>query len=186
MDPILVDAAQLRTLRLPGLALTPGRVIMARVAETGEGGRGQLAIAGGRIGASLPSGVRAGDELRLVVREISSERVVLQIQADAPPATPPADPRDVDDEGEAPGGAPGTPIHVLVLRYETQSFGSVDLRFELHAGDALSLQVGMATAAGLARARENSEDLRATLDRALAGDVAVTVTQRRPPLDLYA
>jgi hypothetical protein len=101
MDPILVDIAQLRTLALPRITLTPGRVIMARVAEAGDGGRGELAIAGGRISATLPPGVRAGDELRLVVKDVSAERLVLQIE------TPAAAPRENVEEREAAGEAGG-------------------------------------------------------------------------------
>jgi hypothetical protein len=187
MDPILIDAAQLRTLRIPGLALTPGRVIMARVAGIGEDARGQLAIAGGRITAALPPGVRTGDELRLVVKDLSAERVVLQIQAEAPapaPASPQA-PRQGDGEGETGGGETTTPTHLLRLSYQTQNLGPVGLRFELHPAGALSVRVEIASAVGLARAKRSADGLRAALVRASSGQVDVAVGTPRPPLDLY-
>jgi hypothetical protein len=187
MDPILVDVAQLRSLVRGGLTLTPGRVIMARVTEAGEGARGQLAIAGGRLGATLPPGVRTGDELRLVVKEISADRVLLQIQAQAPPPLPTQEAREGDGEDESGGSAvAGTATQALQLRYETQHLGPIDLRFELHGEDALSVTVSMQPGDGLARARESAGALHAALlEAAAGGDVALAVTAQRPPLDVY-
>jgi len=181
MDPILVDIAQLRTLMLPRITLTPGRVIMARVAEAGDGRRGELAIAGGRISATLPPGVRAGDELRLVVKDVSAERLVLQIE------TPAAAPRESVEEREAAGGGgrQGTPSQVLELRYATQNLGLVGLRFALHPGGAISVTVGMPDDAGITRARSAADGLRAAIAQATGADVGVSVTAQRPPLDVY-
>ena len=51
---------------------------MARVVTTaGPGGKGALSIAGVVIDAELPKQVKAGQDLRLVVKEVTAERVVL-------------------------------------------------------------------------------------------------------------
>lgn len=185
MDPILIDAAQLRTLRISSLALTPGRVIMARVAEAGEGSRGELSIAGGRLRAALPPGVRAGDELKLVVKDVSAGRVVLQIQGEPPAPQPLTEPRERDGEAGG-GGRASTPNNVLELSYETVNLGLINLRFELHGADAVTVTVTMATPGAVTRARASADALRAALARSSLADVAVAITPARPPLDLYA
>ncbi len=186
MDPILVDIAQLRALEVPTLTLTPGRVLAARVIEA-AGVRGQLAIAGMRVAAALPPGVRPGDELRLVVKEVSAERVVLTIQPDAVPAAPPHEVRESDPEGGGGGADPtGAPAHVLALRYETQNLGPLDLRFALHTHGAISVSVALHSESALAQARESTDALREAIDRTSVGEIAVTVTRARPPLDTYA
>jgi hypothetical protein len=187
MDPILLDGAQLRALTVPGLTLTPGRVIAARVIEAG-GVRGQLAIAGMRVAAALPSGVRAGDELRLVVKDVSAERVVLQLQAQTSASAPPAEPREADaEEDGGESGPAATPSHVLALRYETRNLGPIDLRFELHGrDDALSVTVAMRDAPAVEHARANVVELSDALARPGRSDVAVSITAQPPPLDLYA
>jgi hypothetical protein len=185
MHPILVDAAQLRTLRIPGLALTPGRVIVARVADVGEGSRGELSIAGGRLAVALPPGVRTGDELKLVVKDVSANRVVLQIQGEPPSPEPLHEPREGDREAGG-GGPASTATDVLQLSYQTVNLGSIGLRFELHAASALTVTIAMATDAGLTRARASADLLRTSLAASPLTDIAVTVTAARPPLDLYA
>src|SRR6266542_3222198 len=74
------DLILLRTV-LPGPALRPGAVLAARVLE-----KGLLSLAGARVSARLPDDVRPGDALRLRVKELGPERIVLQIVPDPPPA----------------------------------------------------------------------------------------------------
>jgi hypothetical protein len=189
MDQILVDIALLRAMALPDVKLTPGRVIVARVVGTAADGRGELSIAGARLGALLPAGVHEGDELRLLVKEVSADRVLLVIQPDAAaenvlaaPIEPRAEGEIDPDAGEGSVGATAT--HVLALRYDAPSLGMVDLRFEMYEG-ALRVVVAMAAGAPVAAARAASEELHDALARASSLQVSVAVTERRLPLDMY-
>jgi hypothetical protein len=188
MDPILVDVAQLRGLTLPGITLTPGRVIMARVIEAEDGGgRGALSIAGGRLAAMLPGTVHVGDELRLVVKDVSAERIVLSLQAEVAPQAASLPPRETDPDGTSEAARrSAASTHVLELRYAAQHLGELELRFELYPGGALSVTVGVGGDAALAQASAAAGDLRAALERASgSSDVAVHVTTPRAPLDVY-
>jgi hypothetical protein len=201
MTVLAVDLALLRDVLLPGLRLTPGRAMMARVIEAPPqgAGRGTLAIAGYALTAELPAGVRAGQQLRLEVRDVTATRVLLQVSpaAAGPPPPPPAPSATValpggltlriadEDEGSAGGGGAGD-RRSLALRLDGPGLGPVDLRFAL---DPASLRVGISVAPGepLRRAEAALGELRAALAPAGEGrQVAVTVVPRREPLDLLA
>src|SRR5947207_2745272 len=77
MDPIAVDIRLIRAVLGGELKVVPGRAMMARVIAADGFGRGKLAIAGAVIDAELPKHVRAGQELRLTVRDVSAHQVVL-------------------------------------------------------------------------------------------------------------
>jgi hypothetical protein len=80
LSPLAVDLRALRVLVGPDIKIVPGRAVMARVvAPQQPGGRGSLSIAGYLLEAELPESVRAGDDLRLVVSDVSAERVLLAI-----------------------------------------------------------------------------------------------------------
>ena len=88
--PLAVDLLLLRTALTPDIRIAPGRALMARVVTADGDGRGALSIAGAVFEAELPKQVRAGEDLRLVVRDVSSDRVVLQLaDQTAPPLAPP-------------------------------------------------------------------------------------------------
>jgi hypothetical protein len=191
MQPLAVDLRILRTLLGGELRIAPGRVLMARVV-TVEGGRGSLSIAGTLIDAELPKNVRAGEDLRLVVREVSTDRVLLGLTDQAASAVPPAPAQlpgggsvRVSERDESASAGPSPDTHTLALRYDAPALGPVDLRFELDSG---SLRVGVSLAPGgsLAAAQAGAEELRAALAAAVPHTVSVTVTPRREPLDLYA
>jgi hypothetical protein len=62
------------------LAAEPGAELAARVVEGPNGsGQGLIALAGMRLAARLPAGVRAGDELRLVVVRSSATELVAKV-----------------------------------------------------------------------------------------------------------
>jgi len=61
--------------------------MMARVIAADGSGRGKLAIAGAVIDAELPKHVRAGQDLRLTVRDVSAHQVVLGM-SDQPAGVP--------------------------------------------------------------------------------------------------
>ncbi len=211
MAVFAVDRALLRDVLLPELTLAPGRGVMARVVAA-QGGRGTLSIAGYLLEAELPLELRAGQELRLEVRDLDEHRVLLGIAdhpdgateepAAPPPQTPPQTPlpasppvtlpggatvRAVADEDERTAGAQGaaTGRHTLALSYEGPQLGTVELRLELDPG-ALRVAVVLSPGDPLHRGAASADALREALADAVARTVSVTVTPRRRPLDLYA
>src|SRR5436309_10030696 len=127
MDPIAMDVRLIKAVLGAELKIAPGRALVARVVSTDARGRGVITIAGEPLEAELPAHLQAGQELRLVVRSVSAERVVLGLadQAANPQASEVPLPgggtiRITDDESQGgPGGAgarPGT--HTLTLRYD--------------------------------------------------------------------
>jgi hypothetical protein len=199
MRTFAVDLALLRDVLLPRVRIAPGRALMARVVAA-ESGRGSLSIAGYLIEAELPTHVRAGQDLRLEVRDISAGRVLLQI-ADPGHAAPPPPPAEVPlpgggsltvterdaqgDGGAGGGGGRGGGSHSLALRYDAPALGPVDLRFALAPG---SMRVGVTVSAGdsLLRAQADADTLRAALAAAVGHAVSVTISPRREPIDVYA
>ncbi|MGH2941816.1 MAG: hypothetical protein ACRDLN_03435, partial [Solirubrobacteraceae bacterium] len=74
MDLLRVEAAMLKAL-LPDLVLREGMRVVASVTER-MGQKGIIMLAGTPLAAQLPDEVQAGDVLRLIVTETSSERIV--------------------------------------------------------------------------------------------------------------
>ena len=195
MATIAVDAALLREVLLPGLTLTPGRAVAARVVAAANG-RGTLSIAGFLIEAELPRGVRSGDTLRLEVRDVDPRRVLLGIAGgetgDAPPPNAVALPggavlavlEDEADDDDGGGSGPGEQ-HRLSLRLTIGSLGTVDLRFSLGPA-TLALEASLAPGDPLTRAREAAAELGGALADAAGRPASVTITPRREPLDVYA
>jgi hypothetical protein len=193
MEPIPVDIRLIRAVLGGELRIAPGRALLARVVTTDGLGRGALSIAGALIDAELPQHVKTGEELRLIVREVSADRVVLGLsdQTVAPPPVPVELPGggsvrvNEDDEGAgaSSGAPPGT--QRLSLRYDAPALGPVDLRFELDAG---SLRVVVALSPGdpLDLGQSGAGELQQTLAASTDRPVTVTVAGRREPLDLYA
>jgi hypothetical protein len=169
-------AAELILLRtvLSGPALRPGAVLAARVLENGL-----LSLAGVRVQASLPDDVQPGDALRLRVKELGPERIVLQVVPDPPPAATSvvalpggATVRIVADAERA--GARGAG-RAVVLRYDSPALGRLDMH--------------LSTAGATVHATEGPP---ADAARAAAGDLAtalgapVAVVGRRSALDARA
>jgi hypothetical protein len=224
--PLAINPQALRVLVGPDIKLVPGRAVMARVVQAPTGQKGSLSIAGYLLDAELPENVQAGQDLRLVIRDVTPERVLLAItdpheaehSEHAPPSeqaapgeqVPPAphaqspDPALTAQGGWGPVPLPGGgDVRVterdaggageqagdrrnVLLRYNAQALGSVDLRFQMDAG-ALSLGVTLPAGQPLELAQAGAESLRQALLEAVPGRaVSVTVSPRREPLDLYA
>jgi hypothetical protein len=195
MQPLAVDASLLRSVLASDIKLTIGRELMVRVASVSSEGRGVLSLAGMLLEAELPENVRAGEELRLQVRELTPDRVVLAIRDDAqqPVAAPVETPRV-----PLPGGgfvkvterdagglfAAGDQTHTLTLRYDAPSLGPVDLHFTLSAG-ALALTVAVAPGA-YETTDEHAGQLQTTLADATERPATVTVIARREPVEVFA
>jgi hypothetical protein len=170
-------AAELILLRtgLPAPAtLRVGAVVAARVLENR-----MLSLAGARVAASLPDEVQPGDVLKLRVKELGPERIVLQIVPDPPPAATAAvalpggaSARIVEDEEGA--GARGGGRAVL-LRYDSPTLGRLDIRLTT-TGATVHATEGPPAAAARSAAGE--------LAAALGAPVAVI--GRRSALDARA
>jgi hypothetical protein len=195
MQPMAVDAALLRAVLATDVKLTVGRELMVRVASLTSEGRGVLSLAGMLLEAELPSNVRAGQELRLQVRELTSDKVVLAIKDESQPqpGIPVETPRAPLPGGgfvkvaERDGGgsrAAGDQTHTLILRYDAPSLGAVDLHFTLAPG-GLALTVAVAPGA-YETADEHSSKLQATLTAAAERAARVTVVARREPVEVFA
>jgi hypothetical protein len=195
MDPIAVDIRLIRAVVGAELRIAPGRALMARVVSADAAGRGSLSIAGALVDAKLPKGVQAGQELRLTVRDVSPERVVLGLSDKTAPASPPLTAAPLPGGGSVQvterdprasgGGGAAADRHALALVYNAPTLGPVDLRFEL---DPQSLRLSATLAAGesVQRAEVAAGALRDALSEALGRPVSVEVSARREPLDLYA
>ena len=197
MDPIAVDIRLIRAVLGAELRVAPGRALMARVMSADGSGRGSLSIAGAVIEAKLPKDVQPGQELRLTVRDVSPERVVLSLsdqagaaQANAPVELPGAgrvrvSERDASEERARRGGGAGAGRHTLTLVYDGPALGAVDLRFELDP-QSLRLIATLAAGAPAERATDAAGELRDALTEALGRPITVEIAPRREPLDVYA
>jgi hypothetical protein len=195
MQPLAVDAALLRTVLATDVKLTLGRELMVRVASVTAEGRGVLSLAGMLLDAELPGNVHAGQELRLQVRELTPDKVVLAIKDESQPPPPAAVevPRvplpgggslKVAERDAGGSLAAGHQTHTLTLRYDAPNLGAVDLHFTLTAG-SLALTVAVAPGAH-ETAVEQSPRLEATLAEATERAARVTVVARREPVEVFA
>jgi hypothetical protein len=188
MEPIAVAAALLRE-QLPDVTLRPGSTVVARVASLHEQ-RAVIVLAGVPLTAEVPPGVENGATLRLKVREVTPDRVTLQIdpqQAVAPQAPPPElqPPRVMVEEPPHRGrGENGEPADIVSLSFNSPTLGRIDLRLELNG---VRLLTDVTTPAGPATdlAAGSSERLRANLE-GKGLDATVRVRPRRQSFDGYA
>jgi hypothetical protein len=202
MQPLAVDLRLFTDIGSTGLRLNPGRGLMARVMAADGTGRGVINLAGAVLEAELPLHIRAGEQVRLIVRHLDEQRVVLELahsDSGAAPAAASTDPPpsavalpgggqlrtdpDAGQDGSSGSSRPGA--QTVALRYDTPALGALDLRFELDAG---GLRVSVTAAPGPAYdlAAAGAGALRETLTQAGERPVTVTVSPRRQPLDVYA
>ncbi len=192
--PLAVDLLLLRTALAPEIKIAPGRAIMARVVHADGNGRGALSIAGAVFEAELPKHVRGGEDLRLVVRDVSGNRVVLQLadQTAAPLAPPPQLPlpgggtfQVLEHEQQRGGSGAEDGRDLLTVRYEAPHLGPVELRFDLRPG---SLHVTAMLTAGepLRRAQADAASLRESLQSELDRPISIQLRPRYEPLNVYA
>jgi len=126
-----VDLRALRAMLMPEIRIAPGRGLMARVVAVGPTGRGSLSIAGLLVDAQLPGGVRAGDELRLLVTEVNQQRVLLTIAprgtqgSGAEHAAASANPAQLPVAEHHPGTSPMTDAALLAAAVALPGGGTV-------------------------------------------------------------
>ncbi len=199
MQPLAVDPRVLRAVLGTEIKVMPGRALMARVVAADGRGRGSLSIAGFLVEAELPKDVRAGSDLRLIVREVTRERVLLSLsEGHTPSAAQPVPPAPMTTiplpggatlqvtERDARGESPASPeSHTLAVRFRAPALGDVDLRLALDPA-TLTLAVTVDPGMAMELARADADTLRRGLTDALNRAVSVTVAPRRRPLDVYA
>jgi hypothetical protein len=187
MEPIAVAAALLRE-QLPDVTLRPGSTVLARVASVHEQ-RAVLVLAGVPLTAEVPADVENGTTLRLKVREVTPERVTLQIDPQVvPQAAAPSqaqEPRVVVEEPPQRGrGEDGEPADIVSFSFTSPTLGRIDLRLELNG---VRLLTDVTTPAGPATdlAQQSGERLRANLE-GKGLEATVRVRPRRQSFDGYA
>src|SRR4051794_39264034 len=193
MDPIAVTAALLRN-QLPDVPIREGASMMARVASRGES-HAVIVIAGIPVTAELPREIPAGATLKLKVKEVSADRVWLQIdpQGTTPPTPVVAHPAAaaplrpqvaVEEEPGRRRGADGELADIVSLAFNSPTLGRLDLRLELR-GEKLLAEVTTPAGHPHSLASSQAERLRANLE-AVGLEATVKVLPRHTPLDLYA
>lgn len=203
MAPLTVNLNVLRAMlatEAGELRLEIGRVLMARVAALSEDGSGMLAMAGTLLTAKLPAGLSVGQELKLAVRELQPDKVVLgiddgQAQSEpqvAPPLLAPMIPMPLGGSLRIKerGGSRSAPLpdgsHTLSLRYDAPSFGAIDMHFALSAGGTLKLSLTVPPGEGLRRAKHAAAALTDALKEVTDGPVSLSVQSRHEPLEVFA
>src|SRR5215218_1055871 len=143
---------------MPDVTLRLGQSLLARVAER-HGGRGILMIAGQPLVAQLPEHVRPGDVLKLAVRDITAEQVVMQMH-----------------EGKESAAA---------LTYESPALGAINFRLGMDDARVVA-EVRVAAGAPLELASTAAEALSEALASSTDRAAAVTVAARPGSFDVSA
>ncbi len=194
--PLSVQATLIRDVLAPDLTLTIGRELVVRVAANPPGGSGSISLAGVLLDAELPETVKAGDELRLVVRDLTADRVLLQIQPqqDAPPplalvfgaleAAAGSPLLQVRERSRGSGTPGGRRRHTLALRYNAPHAGEIELRFVLD-GSGLRLTLTVPPGAPFELAVADAGQLAAKLTEAVGCSAKIEVHPRREPLEVF-
>jgi hypothetical protein len=192
MDPVISVQTLLLRAQMPELSLRPGASIVARVASRGEA-HGVIVLAGIPLTAQLPKEVEAGATLRLLVDEVTPERVVLRIDPSTTTAVPPQPPPAAQQPARVAVGEPpqkrvtpgGEERAGVTLAFHSPALGRLDLRIEVGAG-----RVEAAVATGAGHPFETADAASSRLQDGLAARTglvaAVSVVPRREPLDVYA
>ncbi len=198
MQPIAVQLITLQQV-MPEVSLRLGQSLVARVAER-HGDRGILMIAGQPIVAQLPSEARAGDVLRLIVKDITAEQVVMQMhegreaaqaaqqgQQTVPLAFPGQPPSTivVDDQASGGNGDGDGEVAAIALTYESPALGAINFRIGMDAA-AVMAEVRVAAGAPLEVATAAADALRTALAQATERVATVNVAPRPGSFDVSA
>jgi hypothetical protein len=175
--------------QFPELTLRPGASIVGRVLSRGAD-HGVLVIAGVPLTAQLPAEIgKAGETLRLMVSEVTPERVTLHLDQVIPPAgqppPPPSEARVTVQDQPRTVLVDGEERSTVTLSFQSEPLGRLDLRLEV---GGTHVRAGVEAPPG--RSYELADAAAARLQASLHADTGleaeVRVTPRRNPLDLYA
>jgi hypothetical protein len=198
MQPIAVQLITLQQV-MPDVTLRLGQSLLARVAER-HGDRGILMIAGQPLVAQLPEQVRAGDVLKLAVRDITAEQVVMQMhegkeapqaqqqgQSAIPLAFPGQPPSQivVDDDSSGSDAAGEGDVSAVAVTYESPALGAINFRIGMD-GARVVCEVRVAAGAPLEVASAAAEALQSALAAKTERAAAVTVAPRVGSFDVSA
>lgn len=181
--------------------LKPGAMINGRVLELFGNGRGFMNLGGVKLEAQLPHNVRQGEILRMRVTESADERLSLKIvdqfmpqgtlDAGAAAQAAPAGPQPLVGFG-LPGGASaqlmlddaeeadrarGEPVRTIVLRYDSELLGRMDVVVRLDEAQVNATVLAM-PGAPLDAARRGSDALRGALREAADRPAQVLISGR--------
>jgi hypothetical protein len=188
VEPVVAVQTLLLKAQLPELTLRPGSSIVARVLSRGES-HGVLVIAGVPLQAQLPEEVGAtGETLRLTVREVTPERVTLQLEQAVPAAQAPPEasrPRVTVDDPPRATRAGGEERASVALSFHSDALGRLDMRIEI-AGSRVRTAVQTETGRPYELASAAAPRLQNGLHARTGLEADVNVTPRRDPLDVYA
>jgi hypothetical protein len=189
VEPVVAVQTLLLRAQLPELALRPGTSVVARVLSRGEA-HGVLVIAGVPLTAQLPEAVGAtGETLRLTVREVTAERVTLQLDQTVPaaPHAAPQEPRARVTVQDPPRTqrAGGEERSTVALSFHSDALGRLDLRIEL-TGATVRTAVEAAPGRPFDLADAAATRLKDGLHARTGLAAEVRVTPRRESLDIYA
>jgi hypothetical protein len=196
VQPIAVQLITLQQV-MPDVTLRLGQSLLARVADR-HGAHGILMIAGQPLVAQLPENVRAGDVLKLAVRDITAEQVVMQMhegkqmaETQSQPFVPvgfPGQPPSrivVDDDSAASDGALEGDASAIALTYESPALGPINLRIGMDSS-AVVAEVRVAAGAPLEVATATASVLRDRLAQSTERVASVTVAPRPGSFDVSA
>ena len=183
---------------MPDVSLRLGQSLVARVAER-HGDRGILMIAGQPIVAQLPSEVRAGDVLRLAVKDVSAEQVIMQMhegreaaqvaqqQPNVPLAFPGQPPSNIIVDDKASGGSGGEDgdVAAVALTYDSPVLGAMNFRIGMDAANVV-VEVRMGAGAPFEAGNAAAGILRAALAEATERNALVNVAVRPGSFDVSA
>jgi hypothetical protein len=196
MQPIAVQLITLQQV-MPDVTLRLGQTLLARVAER-HGDKGILIIAGQPLVAELPENVRPGDVLKLAVRDVTAEQVVMQMhegkeaaQAQArqdavPLAFPGQPPSQIIVDDQAGGGdAEEGDVATVAVTYESPALGAFNFRIGMD-GSRVAVEVRVAAGAPLEIATATADVLRERLAISTDRAAAVTVAPRAGSFNVSA
>lgn len=198
MQPIAVQLITLQQV-MPEVTLRLGQSLLARVAAR-HGDRGILMIAGQPLVAQLPENVRAGDVLKLAVKDISAEQVVMQlhegkeaaaehpVRSDAAVIPFPGQPPSqivVDDQASGGDGAGEGDVAAIALTYESPALGPINLRIGMDPS-AVAAEVRVGAGAPLELSQAAASVLRDALAASTERAATVTVAPRPGSFDVSA
>jgi len=198
MQPIAVQLITLQQV-MPDVTLRLGQSLLARVAER-AGDRGILVIAGQPLVAQLPEHVRAGDVLKLAVKDITAEQVVMQLHEgkemaqsqQAPdgsqllhfPGQPPSR-IVVDDQANGGDEGPEGDVAAIALTYESPALGPINLRIGMNS-TSVAAEVRVAAGAPMELAKAASSVLQEALAERTERTAVVSVVPRPGSFDVSA
>jgi hypothetical protein len=198
VQPIAVQLITLQSV-MPDVTLRLGQSLVARVADR-HGDRGILMIAGQPIVAQLPDGVRAGDVLKLSIKDVSAEQVVMQMhegreaaqaaqqgQPQVPLAFPGQPPSHVivDDQASGGNGDGEGDVAAIALTYDSPALGAMNFRIGMDASNVV-VEVRMTAGGPFEAGSAAAGILRAALAEATERTAQVNVAVRPGSFDVSA